>query len=171
MNWMAWVASKHTLLVHLPVAAALMIPIPVLAAQRGGRGIRPWWVTCRYLAWCGLIGSLLAVVSGLFQGLLQQPGSLGATLGAALGLTGPAANDLFRLHTAGGFASLVLGALCLRSLFRQREDHQGIGFPALLLGLAWCACALTTAYSGALGMGHGQTPGRFLTPPAFLQGR
>jgi len=68
MNWMAWLASKHILLVHLPVAAALMIPVPIVLAQRGGRGIRPWWNTCRYLAWAGILGSLLAVLSGFALG-------------------------------------------------------------------------------------------------------
>lgn len=154
MTWLAWLANKHTLLVHLPVAAALMIPIPIFAAQRGGRGIRPWWVTCRYVAWSGLVGSLLAVLSGFLQTLLHGPVRLGAFRDTAVA----GGNPMFQLHAAGGAASLVLGALCLRSLFRHRQDHQGIGFPALLLGVFWCASALTAAYTGARVVGHRLTP-------------
>ena len=146
MNWMAWVASKHALMVHLPVAAALMIPIPIMAAQRGGRGIRPWWITCRYLAWAGLFGCLLAVVSGFCQGRLHAYVPDHAFWSTAK----PGLSNTFWVHEAGGVASLVLAVLCLCSLFRERQPHQGIGIPALLLGLLWCASALTGAYSGAL---------------------
>jgi uncharacterized membrane protein len=164
MNWIAWIASKHVLLVHLPAAAALMIPLPIFAAQRGGRGIRPWWTTCRYLAWAGLVGSALAVASGFLQGRLHGHSSLGALWGTAE----PGVNYLFRIHEVGGFACLVLSAVCLRSLFRARQEHQGIGVVALLLGLLWCATALTTSYAGALLVGHGPAPALFLAPP---QGR
>lgn len=159
MIWLAWIANKHTLWVHLPVAAALMIPIPILAAQRGGRGIRPWWVTCRYLAACGLIGSLLAVASGGLQALRLHPMPWRAFWSLTAG-----GDDLFRLHAAGGAASVVLGALCLRSVFRPRQDHQGIGFPALLLGLAWCAVALGSAWTGARVEGHVLVTARNQTP-------
>ena len=165
MNWTAWVASKHTLMVHLPIAAALMIPIPIIAAQRAGRGIRPWWITCRYLAGAGLLGSILAVVSGFLQGHPHLHGPAHGLLALArLGW-----NDLVTVHAALGVASLVLGALCLRSLFRERLPHQGIGLAALLLGWLWCGSALTGAYSGALLEGHGTPPARFLAhDPAAL---
>jgi hypothetical protein len=161
MNWMAWIANKHTLLVHLPAAAALMIPLPIIAAQRGGRGIRPWWTTCRYLAWAGLLGSLLALLSGFLSGRLHGQLPLGAYWGSAE----PGAKYLFRLHELGGVASLVLGVACLRSLYRKRQEHQGIGIPALLFGLLWCASALLSSYSGALLNGYGPAPALFLAPP------
>ena len=161
MNWLAWVASKHSLMVHLPIAAALMIPIPILAAQRGGRGIRPWWITCRYLAWAGLAGSLVAVLSGFLQGRLNAH----LPPHAFWGSSEPGVNYLFTVHEAGGVACLLLGALCLRTLFRERQPHQGIGLQALLSGLLWCASALIGAYSGALLVGHGTPPALFLAPP------
>jgi hypothetical protein len=161
MNWMAWIANKHTLLVHLPAAAALMIPLPIIAAQRGGRGIRPWWTTCRYLAWAGLVGSLLGVLSGFLSGRLHGQVPLGAFWGSAE----PGMKYLFRLHEAGGVASLVLGVACLRSLYRKRQEHQGIGLAALLFGLLWCASALLSSYSGALLVGYGPAPALFLAPP------
>jgi hypothetical protein len=160
MEWIAWLASRHTWLVHLPAAAALMIPLPILAAQRGGRGIRPWWTTCRYLAWTGLIGSVLAVASGYLaarhQGLLP-PGDLWAA-------PPPGLPYLFRIHEFGGLVSLLLGAACLRSLYRSRQDHQGIGLPALLLGVIWGVSALATAYVGPFLLGRTQAPAYLLGP-------
>ena len=160
MDWLAWLASRHTWLVHLPAAAALMIPLPIIAAQRGGRGIRPWWITCRYLAWAGCIGALLAVASGYLaardQGLLVH--------GLFWPPPPPGQPYLFRIHAIGGFASLLLGAACLRSLYRPRQEHQGIGLPALLLGLLWAFSALASAYVGPFLRGQTQAPAYLLGP-------
>jgi hypothetical protein len=163
MEWLTRLASGHTWLVHLPVAAALMAPLPIIAAQRAGRGIRPWWITCRYLAWAGLIGSLLAVASGWLaargQGILPW-GALWA----------PPPRGMARLiwiHELGGLASLLLGAACLRSLYRRRQEHQGIGIAALVLGLLWGATALATSYAGPFLLGRTQAPAYLLgAPPA-----
>jgi hypothetical protein len=160
MDWLAWFASRHTWLVHLPAAAALVIPIPLLAAQRGGRGIRPWWTTCRFLAWAGVVGAALASASGLL-----------AARGQGLPLPGtpwilppPGLARVFWLHEAGGLGSLLLGLACLRSLYRKRQDHQGIGLAALVLGLLWCLCALGASYVGPYLLGRTQ-------PPSWLAGR
>ena len=61
---MDWIALKHALLSHLPVATGLLLPIALMASQRPGRGIRPWWTVARYLGWAGIIGTFAAVVSG-----------------------------------------------------------------------------------------------------------
>ena len=151
MNWMAWIANKHTLLVHLPMAAVLMIPVPILAAQRGGRGIRPWWVTCRYLGWAGVLGSVAAILSGFFLGRAHGY----ALLGAFWEPTAQAGNNLLRFHAASGAASLLLGVACLRSLYRTRQEHQGIGLLPLLLGLLWGAGVLATSTTAGLLAGHG----------------
>jgi len=161
MNWTAWIASKHALLVHLPIAAALMIPLPIIAAQRGGRGIRPWWTTCRYLAWIGTLGSLLALASGFY--LARAHGNL--TADAFWGPATAGMPYLFRVHEIGGVASVVLGALCLKSLYRRRQEHQGIGFPALLAGLAWCFASYLSSYSGAVMVGQHPAPQLLVAPP------
>jgi hypothetical protein len=85
-------------------------------------------------------------------------------MGACWGAADPGGNSLFRIHEAGGAACLILAALCLRSLFRERQEHQGIGLPALLFGLLWCATAMTTAYAGGILGGHGPVPSIFRGP-------
>jgi hypothetical protein len=141
MDWMPWIANKHALLVHLPVAAALLIPVPIIASQRGGVGVRPWWITCRYLAWTGLAGSLFAVVSGLLHHRRPPLQPLSA-------LWNQGHLDMPRLHLAAGMACLALAVACVRALYRRRREHQGIGIIALMLGLAWCLCALVSSYTG-----------------------
>lgn len=163
MNWIAWIAEKHALIVHISIAAALLIPLPIIAAQRGGRGIRPWWVTCRYLAWAGAIGSLAALLSGLF--LAHQNGMLPE--GALFPPNAPGLAYLLRIHEGGGALALVLGVLCIRSLYRRRQEHQGIGIPALLAGLAWCVVAGFSTYSGSILAGQRPAPRFFLVPPTL----
>jgi hypothetical protein len=53
---------------------------------------------------------------------------------------------------------LLLGGACLRSLYRKRQDHQGIGLVALLLGLLWGASALATSYAGPFLLGRTPAP-------------
>jgi len=164
MDWLSWIAGKHILVVHVPIAAAILVPLPILAAQRGGRGIRPWWTTCRYLTGAGIVGALLALVSGFAQA------RVGGVLPAGAWWTSPqpGMGYLFRLHEVGGVLSLALGAVCLRALYRRRQEHQGIGVPALLLGLAWCAAALFSAWSGSVMAGK-RPAHRFLVAPPTHQ--
>lgn len=146
MPWMDWIAQKHSLFVHVPTVAALLMPLALVAAQRPGRGIKPWWVTCRYLAWAGVLGSLPAVLSGLQAA--HQAKLLAAGQYLAKGaLENP---TLFQLHQWVALASFVLGLLTLRTLFRRREEHQGIGILPLFLGVFWAASALMAAYHGHL---------------------
>jgi uncharacterized membrane protein len=144
MSWMDWIAHNHPVFVHVPVAVAILLPFALIAAQRVGRGIRPWWVTCRYLAWGGTIFATAAILSGFLLAKklnLLAPGQFLAPKG-----TGDAA--LFRLHQALGASSFVLAILTLKSVFRNRGDHQGLGFLPLVLGLAWAAASLGAGWFG-----------------------
>ena len=144
MPGMDWIAQKHGLFVHLPFAAALLLPVALIAAQRAGRGIKPWWVTCRYMAWAGVLGVAAAVLSGF--GAAQLSKRLPAGIFLAKGsLADP---TLFQLHQWGAAASLLLGILTLRALHRKREDHQGIGVLGLFLGLLFTGATVAAGYLG-----------------------
>ena len=148
MYWMDWTASNHSFFVHVPVAVAVLLPFALISSQRAGRGIRPWWLTCRYLAWGGVLFSLVAVFSGLLQAKhlnLLAPGQFLAAKG-----TGVA--TIFRLHQLLGASSLVLGVFTLQAVSRRRADHQGLGFLGLLVGTLWAVAILAAGwYGGQLG--------------------
>jgi len=143
---MDWIALKHALLSHLPVAAGLLLPWPLIAAQRPGRGIRPWWTVSRYLGWMGFLGTLGAVVSGFASGRFLELIPPHRLLPVVASGTGPEAL-LFR-HAILGASSLALGAVALWSMNRPRKDHQSLGLLTLVLGLAWSAVLLLTGECG-----------------------
>ncbi|MCE1228235.1 MAG: hypothetical protein LWX11_01915 [Firmicutes bacterium] len=143
MTWVDWIAQHHRTFVHVPVAVALLLPWALVAAQRSGRGMRPWWVTCRFLGWAGFLFTLLTVVSGFLWA--RQTHHLGAN---QFWVSGPGQAS-FRWHQGLGAASLLLGAVTLRSLFRRRQEHQNIGFLGLVLGVIWSVFVLYVAYFGA----------------------
>lgn len=143
---MDWIALKHALLSHLPVATGLLLPLVLLAAQRPGRGIRPWWTVARYLGWAGFVGILGAFLSGLasgrFLGLIPPHRLL------PLPAWGPGVDALMFRHALLGGASLLVGVGALWAMTRSRKDHQSLGILALLLGLVWCAVLLLSGESG-----------------------
>ncbi len=143
---MEWIALKHALLSHLPVATGLLLPWALLAAQRSGRGIRPWWTVSRYLGWAGILGTLASFVSGYSSGRflalipshrILPPWGAGA---------GPEA--LLVRHAILGGASLLLGLSSVWAMNRPRKDHQSLGLLALGLGLAWATMLLAAGEGG-----------------------
>lgn len=143
---MAWIALKHALLSHLPVATGLLLPLALLAAQRPGRGIRPWWTVSRYIGWTGLFGVVGAVLSGLALGRLLGLVPVGHLLPMAAAGTGAQALLFRHALLASGSLALAVGAVW--AMHRSRQHHQSLGLLALLLGLAWCAALLLTGQSG-----------------------
>lgn len=151
---MDWFTHQHPILVHLPVAVALLMPLALLAAQRRGRGIRPWWITCRYLAWAGSLGALAAVLSGFLWAKhlgLIPPGAWIPPRGSE-GL--PA---LLRRHELIALAGFGFSALTVWACLRPRKDHEGIGFLALLFGLAWTGFHVMAGLTGGR-MTHPRIP-------------
>lgn len=150
---MDWFALKHALFSHLPVAAGLLLPWALVAAQRPGRGIRPWWTVARYLGWTGLLGTLLALVSG--QALAHDLGLLPAHRILPVVAAG-AEGQLFR-HALIGALTLALGGAALWAMTRPRKDHQSLGVLALLLGFLWSALLLVAGAGGYALAHHGRS--------------
>ena len=133
---MEWFALKHAALVHLPITAALLAPIALLASQRGGRGHRPWWTTARFLVLMGTLGALVAAAAGFAHAWLTGlPGGWRWSQ-----LLGPALR-----HQLLALLSLPLGFATLRYSYRLRQEHQGIGVLPLFLGCLWSAAVLFAA--------------------------
>lgn len=143
---MEWIALKHALLAHLPVATGLLLPWALAASQRPGRGIRPWWTVCRYLGWTGLLGLLAAFVSGLANARLQ--GLIPAGRMLPLPASGGGPEGLLFRHALVGLATLPLAVATVWAVNRRRKDHQSLGPLALMLGLAWSAILLAAGYGG-----------------------
>lgn len=142
---MDWFALKHPMLVHLPVAAGLLIPFSLLASQRRGRGMRPWWITCQFLAWAGSLAAVAAIISGLAWGKslsLIPPGALIPPKGSE-GL--PA---LLRRHELLALAGFGFSGLTVWACLRPRKEHEGIGVLALLFGVLWMGFHLGTGLTG-----------------------
>ena len=150
-----FIALKHPMLVHLPVGVAILLPLALLAAQRPGRGIKPWWITCRYLALVGVIGVVMAMVSGWLWarglGLIPASGYLVPRL------LKPTADQWLHVlawkHQVAAIASFALGFLTLWACYRKRLEHQGLGLLALLFGCLWCGATLMAGFYGQK-MGH-----------------
>ena len=143
MHLLDWIAFKHPMWIHVPIACAILAPLALLAAQRQGRGIRPWWVASRYLVWMGVLGLGPALLSGLLWAKrlgFVAPGKLLASKEAIGGLA--------RHHQLWAIGALLLGLATLWAVHRKRQDHQGIGFLALLFGCAWAFATGMTGYYG-----------------------
>ena len=145
---MDWFSFNHYALVHLPVAAALLAPIALIASQRVGRGIRPWWTASRFVVLMGCLGILAAILSGFL--LARRTGVVPAGMWFAPAAAG---TTLPRLHQLLALASLELGLITLKVANRPRQDHQGIGVLPLLMGLLWSGAVIATGYFGGL-MAH-----------------
>lgn len=125
---------KHAFLVHVPMAMALLLPWALVAAQRPGRGIKPWWTVARYLGWMGWLASWAAVLTEWMTA---------RSLAGGTGDLGPVGRTfLADGHASLGALGLVLGALTLRWMHRKREEHQGLGLLPLVSGWAWCVVIL-----------------------------
>ena len=151
---MDWIAFKHPLLSHLPVAVGLLLPWALFAAQRPGRGIRPWWTVARYLSMMGGLGLLGALLSGLAAA--HQLGLIPAHhLLPRVALGGGAEGLLFR-HALLGAVAFLTGAGAFWAMNRNRQDHQSLGILALSLGLLWCAALLLAGENGYR-LAHGRS--------------
>lgn len=127
----AWLAHEHPAMVHLPIAAALLVPVALLLSHwRQGEG---WRRMAKFLAWAGLLGSGAALLSGLLWGrqldLIAPGGWVAKAQDGHL-------QSLLRTHQLLALSGFVLGLMTLAVLHRTRER---VVLPALVLSLAWAA--------------------------------
>lgn len=143
MTYLDWIAFKHPMLIHVPLACAILAPLALLAAQRSGRGIRPWWVASRYLAWMGVLGLGPALLSGLLWARRLGFVAPGKVLAGKEAMGG-----LVRHHQVWALAALACGLLTLWACYRRRQDHQGLGLSALFFGCLWAGATVLTGFYG-----------------------
>lgn len=143
---MEWIALKHALLSHLPVATGLLLPWALLASQRAGRGIRPWWTVARYLGWAGLLGFFAAAISG--YAAAKVSGMIPAGRLLPLPASGMGTEALLFRHAVLTLATLPFAIAAVWAMNRPRKDHQSLGLTALVLGLAWSGLLLLAGEGG-----------------------
>jgi hypothetical protein len=140
MDLLDWMASQHLKVAIFALAASIMLPYPLAASQRPGRGIKPWWTTCRFLSWVGFLAAVFALASGEF--LAKKMGLLGDEW-----ILRNEWSDL-RLHQYLGGASVFFGYFCLRAVYISRKEHQGLGPMALSMGLLWAVASIAAGQYG-----------------------
>ena len=126
---LTWLGREHPAMVHLPIAAALLVPVALLLSL--WRREEGWLRTAQFLAWAGLIGSGAALLSGL---LWARQLDLIAPGGWIANAQDGHLQSLLRAHQFFALGGFVLGLLTLAML--HRKTGRGV-IPALLLGLAW----------------------------------
>jgi hypothetical protein len=141
MDWFEGMADLHIWAIIFAFAATILLPYALIAAQRPGRGIKPWWTTSRFLAIVAFIGCLFALASG--EMLAKRLGLLNGEWILREDWT-----DM-RLHQYLGGASVLFGYMCIRAAFKRRKEHEGLGAYTLFVGLAW---ALTVGGGGHIGV-------------------
>ena len=116
-----WFAHEHPAFVHLPIAASLLLPVPLaLSLRRSG-----WMPAARLLAWAAAAGGLAALASGLLWARSLELIPPAAFLPARPGLI--ATHEELAL---GGLAAGLM-VLCLLETKRTRL--------ALASSLLWAA--------------------------------
>lgn len=107
-------AREHPAFVHLPIAAALLLPLALLLKRQE---------TARFLAWAGFLGGLPSLASGLLWARAQGFLPAGAWAPRSFGLLG--------VHELLAAAGLLAGAATILLLRRHKLR------PALAAALLW----------------------------------
>ncbi|HJV90781.1 MAG TPA: hypothetical protein VJ623_10785 [Holophagaceae bacterium] len=115
---------QHPALVHLPIAAAFLLPFPLALRLRGGEG---WDRTIRYLSWAGVLGGIVAQATGLW---FARAGELIPPQGWY-----PTSAGLLRTHQTLAMAGFGVGLATLAAVLRAAT--RGGRVWTLVLALGW----------------------------------
>ena len=118
---LAWIAREHPALVHMPIAATLLLPLFLaLALKRSG-----WSPAARLLAWVAFAGGLAALGSGFLWARSMDLIAPGAFM--------PAHPGLIATHEGLALAGLCAGLAALVLIEKKKLG------PALAVALLWSA--------------------------------
>jgi hypothetical protein len=140
MEWLEGLADLHIWAIIFAFATTVLLPYALIAAQRPGRGIKPWWTTSRFLGIVALVACVLALATG--EILAKKLGLLGGEW-----ILRGEWTDM-RLHQYTGGAAVLFGYMYIRAVFRPRKEHQGLGVYTLIVGLAWALVVFTAGHVG-----------------------
>ncbi|HXC16187.1 MAG TPA: hypothetical protein VNV60_01965 [Holophagaceae bacterium] len=125
-----FIAREHPAIVHLPIAASLLLPLPLFLALRNP----VWFPAVRLQAWAGFAGGMAAILSGFLWARSMDLIAPGALMPAHPGLI--ATHEWLALSGLGA----GLAALILVELKRLR--------PALVVALIWAVLWGATGHWG-----------------------
>lgn len=127
------IGREHPALVHLPIAASLLLPIALTLSLKA----TGWIKGARLLAWAAFAGGLASMCSGLIWARAMDMITPGAFLPSHSGLLGT--------HEALAASGLALGAITLVLLERKQVRA------ALAVSLLWAgAWGLTGHWGGRM---------------------
>ncbi len=139
-------AKLHPALIHVPIAAALLMPVALLLHLRAKGEDLTWIRTAQFLAWMGLLGGVTALASGFLWGKKLGFIAHDAWLAHSVGTDPNALQSLLRTHQLLALGGAILGLCALWSVRRARS--QGREVFAFLLSGAWALAWGMTGFWG-----------------------
>ncbi|HJV88948.1 MAG TPA: hypothetical protein VJ623_01475 [Holophagaceae bacterium] len=154
-----FIAREHPAFVHVPLGLVVTLPLAMLGSFRA-KDSRRWVRTSFFMAVVALLGSFVALGSGLMWGRqinLIPTGALFPTVTSETQVL----QRMMQLHELAAISGVVVGSVCVWLIWRvwhpldaANEDtaihfrHQmgrrlwerGVGAPALVMSLLWLGC-------------------------------
>lgn len=151
-----FIAREHPAFVHVPLGLVVALPLAMLGSFFPTRSLR-WIRTAFFVASLALVGSIIALFSGLLWGrqvsLIPLGGFVPKVASASQSL-----QKMLLLHELTALTGVVVGSLCVGLIWRawraaqtdtddpaahhrrqlgRRLWERGVGLPALLLSILW----------------------------------
>ncbi len=153
------IAQEHPAFVHVPLGLVVTLPLAMLASFQP-KAARRWVRTAFFMAVVALVGSLVALFSGLLWArqinLIPAGGFLPQIASGTQVL-----QRMMQLHEIAAVSGVIVGSICTWLIWRvwrpmdlANEDtaihfrqqlgrrlwERGVGAPALVMSLLWLGC-------------------------------